>query len=83
MVYPIGVLAGQRSNRLAGKSKIEQNRSSTQRYQIKKLPDEDKFTNRIINLSSQYGCSDNDSEFTANFNLQLEQRFYSNWKNKD
>lgn len=29
--------------------------SATQRYQIKKLPDEDKLTNRIINLIAQYG----------------------------
>jgi len=33
---------------------IGQNRA-TQRYQTKKLPDEDKLTNRIINLIAQYG----------------------------
>jgi len=33
---------------------IGQNRA-TQRYQTKKLPDEDKLINRIINLIAQYG----------------------------
>ena len=28
---------------------------STQRYMIKKLPDEDRLTSRIINLAAQYG----------------------------
>lgn len=28
---------------------------STQRYKIKKLPDEDKLTSRIINLAAEYG----------------------------
>ena len=28
---------------------------STQRYRVKKLPDEDNLTNRIINLAAKYG----------------------------
>ena len=44
MVSPRGVLAGQFHRT-----------GLTQRYVIKKLPDEDELTGRIINLIAQYG----------------------------